>query len=56
MAHLPRGKTAAFWRSVPLLIPPRAERSRSSHCPSDRNYHMGQGAKKQRTVPDGDAP
>jgi len=46
-AHLHRGKTAAFWRSVPLLRPPRVERSRSSLCPSDRNYHMGQSLKSK---------
>jgi len=50
------GMDRSFLRSVPWLRPPWAVRGSLLYYLSDRNNHMGQGAKKQRTILDGDVP
>ena len=56
MAHNNRGQTAAFCALSPVVIPIRLAVRHTTPHNSWWSHNRGQGAKKQRTVPDGDAP
>jgi len=55
-AHLPRGKTAAFWRSVPLIDTDQVGSATSGFAQLLMASQQGPELWEARSSPDGDVP